>query len=72
MFSGLISLPDKIDSVVRTNSENPEELWDVIDKLYKDGFKLEIFARKNTGRARTIHIGNEIEGPDELKISTKR
>ena len=64
----LAYVPRKIISVVRGNSEKPDELWDWIEAIFPKDLKLEGFARRNLGRPYTIYVGKEVVSEMILKI----
>lgn len=51
---------DIIFSQRRGQSQKPEEIYELIEKLIPDGFYLEIFGRRNNLRDRWVTIGNEL------------
>jgi mRNA m6A methyltransferase catalytic subunit len=51
---------DVIFSERRGQSQKPEEIYQMIEKLVPNGTYLEIFGRRNNVRAKWVTIGNEI------------
>jgi len=51
---------DVIFSERRGQSQKPEEIYQLIEKLIPNGFYLEIFGRRNNIRDKWVTIGNEI------------
>jgi len=51
---------DIIFSQRRGQSQKPEEVYTLIEKLVPDGYYLEIFGRRNNIRDRWVTIGNEL------------
>ncbi|KEJ82850.1 MT-A70 family protein [Oxytricha trifallax] len=61
-------IQDEIHAKRREHSEKPEEFWNMIVELFGMEYRLEIFTRSNSNRMHTVHIWNEIEGEEELRI----
>ena len=55
-----IELSDVIFSPRRGQSQKPEEIYEMIEKLVPNGKYLEVFGRKNNLRDYWVTIGNEI------------
>jgi mRNA (2'-O-methyladenosine-N6-)-methyltransferase len=51
---------DVIFSERRGQSQKPNEIYDIIEKIVPNGFYLEIFGRRNNLRSNWVTIGNEI------------
>uniref|UniRef100_A0A6U9QP54 mRNA m(6)A methyltransferase n=1 Tax=Picocystis salinarum TaxID=88271 RepID=A0A6U9QP54_9CHLO len=65
---------DVIFSERRGQSQKPEEIYQLIEKLVPNGRYLEIFARKNNLRNYWVSLGNEVTGmglPEEDMTSIK-
>lgn len=65
---------DVIFSERRGQSQKPEEIYQLIEKLVPNGRYLEIFARKNNLRNYWVSLGNEVTGmglPEEDMMSIK-
>ena len=53
-------LSDVIFSKRRGQSQKPEEIYVILEKLVPNGNYLEIFGRRNNLRDKWVTIGNEI------------
>lgn len=54
------SIPDVIFSQRRGQSQKPEEIYEMVEKLLPQGCYLEIFGRRNNLRNGWVTLGNEI------------
>jgi mRNA (2'-O-methyladenosine-N6-)-methyltransferase len=54
------NIPDVIFSLRRGQSQKPEEIYEMIEKIVPDACYLEIFGRRNNLRNGWITIGNEL------------
>ncbi len=55
-----VSIPDVIFSQRRGQSQKPEEIYEMVEKLLPSGCYLEIFGRRNNLRDGWVTVGNEI------------
>lgn len=55
-----VSIPDVIFSQRRGQSQKPEEIYEMVEKLLPNGCYLEIFGRRNNLRDGWVTVGNEI------------
>jgi mRNA (2'-O-methyladenosine-N6-)-methyltransferase len=51
---------DIIFSIRRGQSQKPQEMYEIIEKIIPNGYYLEIFGRRNNLRNFWVTIGNEI------------
>lgn len=59
-FNKSIKLSDVIYAERRGQSQKPEEIYELIEKLVPHGKYVEIFGRKNNLRNYWVTIGNEL------------
>lgn len=66
---------DVIMSERRGQSQKPEEIYEIIEKLVPDGRYLEIFGRKNNLRDFWVTVGNEVTGkgppPEDIRAAAQ-
>ena len=51
---------DVIYAERRGQSQKPEEIYDLIERLVPGGYYLEVFGRRNNTRSRWLTVGNEL------------
>ncbi|KEJ82546.1 MT-A70 family protein [Oxytricha trifallax] len=70
LYENLIKdIPDQIIAERRQHSEKPQEFWSMINLLFGEEYRLEIFTRSNSEKMNTVHIGNEIKGEEAMRIT---